>query len=306
MNKPNVTHITEIAGAFQQLAHNYGGIHILGGEQQSQLHRPDLTYLPVHPTRPEHNHLREFNAQSAGIVPIGANFDTLATAHGREFGILKPGEGIFPAVVTPLSRPFGAEGGPRLHIAYLTSDWDKIDPQNIARGAADPLNALLLQTASTLYGPTIAAHGKGGLVVPGELGHRYGGLRTLSDPNAHEATQQGKDVTDELAVSGTGLATNITQHSRDEHERDIPGAFDMVDGNGRVRRIQYATAVLGPGSGALLIDHPKFNRNIGKELEVLPAVAATGLAIIAKINREEPVDPRRAVAAYGQRALGLR
>lgn len=304
MNKPNVLHITETAGAFRRLADEHGGLYLLG-EGQKEVPHPPLRYVSGELIR-RHPHLNEFVAQGAGLVPVGPNFGQLLQSPGREFGLVKPGEGIFPAVITAQSRRPRSRAPGVIVVAYLASDWDKIDPKDIGKGAGDPLTSMLLKTASTLSLPTIAAHNENGQMLPGELGHRYGGLRTLSDPNAHEAILRGVDVTDRLA-NGVDFASKLTQYGTDKRSRKIPGAFDMVDDRGNVRRITYRLVGFGADSSALLIDHPNFNNDVSELLGgMMPAVAATGLAIVSKISREQPVDPGRAVTTYGQQALGLR
>lgn len=304
MSKPNVSHIAETAGAFHRLANEHGGLYLLS-EGQKEAPNPLLRYVPGELIW-RNPQLSEFVAQGAGLVPVGPNFDQLLQSPGREFGLVKPGEGIFPAVITAQSRrPRGHAPGV-IFVAYLASDWDKIDPKNIGKGAGDPLTSMLLKTASTLSLPTIAAHNENGQMLPGELGHRYGGLRALSDPNAHEAILRGVDITDRLA-NGVDFASNLTQYGTDKRSRKIPGAFDMVDDRGSIRRITYKLAGFGVDSSALLIDHPNFNNDVSELLGgMMPAVAATGLAIISKISREQPADPEHAVVAYGQQALGLR
>jgi hypothetical protein len=305
MSEVSVNHIIETAGSFQDLANQNGGIFIVGGEENSVRPVGDIRYFSP-PDQPEFAPLKKIVTQGAGIVPVRANFDQLAAMPGREFGLLQPGVGIRPAVVTSRSRSAGSSGqAGQLHIAFLRGDRDVIDPNNIAAGANDPLNSVLLQAAAKLFTPTIGAHGSGGAVLSGEIGHIYGGLRTISDPLAKQAAEQGVDVTDSLVLDGKGLAVGITE-SRSVAGGNVPGAFDMVDSAGKIRRIPYDTATLGPDSTAILIDHPRFNRDTTRLLGgMAPEIATTGLAILAKISRENPVDEARATKIYGQQALGL-
>lgn len=321
MSEVNIQQISEIAGKFQDMSGNYGGMVVATEEQADMEPRlvsgeapGALDYFLPDPDKPEHRVLREIAAQGAGIVWVRPNFDTLIGSAGRQFGLLKRGEdgGIFPAVITARSRPpeYGVGGELRaegeLHIAYLSSVTDRIDPLDIAAGAGDPLNAMLLRTAEVLHGPTIAAHAPGGRQIPGELGHRYGGLRDLADPAVIAAIQRREDPTDQMAVSEQGLAARITGTESADGTSEVPGIFDIVDARGNVRRIQYRTVTLRPDSTAIIIDHPNFSQDISGLLGGMPAeIAATGLAFVAKLSREQPVDPGRAVRKYGEQALGL-
>jgi hypothetical protein len=305
MSEVNVNHIVETAGSFQDLANQHGGIFMIGGEENSVKPVDAIRYFSPS-DKPEFAPLKKIVAQGAGIVPVRANFEQLADMPGREFGLLQPGIGIRPAVVTSRSRSAGSSGqAGQLHVAFLRGDRDIIDPNNIAAGANDPLNSLLLQAAAKLFTPTIGAHGSEGAVLSGEIGHIYGGLRTISDPFARQAAERGVDVTDGLVLDSKGLAVGITE-SRPVAGGNVPGAFDMVDDAGKIRRIPYDTATLGPDSTAILIDHPRFNQDTARLLGgMAPEIAATGLAILAKISRENPVDETRATKVYSQQALGL-